>query len=91
MLINKETTKAAAADKAGMDPKTALKYRKCGKLPSQLKKPHEWRTRMDPFVQEWPQIKDLLQTSPGLEAKTIFEHLQRTLDGKYQDGQLVIL
>ena len=46
MLINKETSKAAAADKAGMDPKTALKYRKCGKLPSQLKKPHEWRTRM---------------------------------------------
>ncbi len=88
MLINKETSKAAAADKAGMDPKTALKYRKCGKLPSQLKKPHEWRTRTDPFVQDWPQIKDLLQTSPGLEAKTIFEHLQRTLDGKYQDGQL---
>ena len=88
MLINKETTKAAAADKAGMDPKTALKYRKCGKLPSQLKKPHEWRTRTDPFAQEWDQIKDLLQNSPGLEAKTIFDHLQRKLEGKYQDGQL---
>lgn len=88
MLINNETTKTAAADKAGMDPKTALKYRKCGKLPSQLKKQHEWRTRTDPFAQEWNEIKDLLQNSPGLEAKTIFEYLQRNLAGKYQDGQL---
>lgn len=39
-------------------------------------------------IPEWPQIKNLLQDSPGLEAKTIFEHLQRTLEGKYQDGQL---
>ena len=70
MLINKETTQAAAAAKAGMDPKTALKYRECGKLPSQLISPHEWRTRTDPFVQEWHQIKDFLQNSPGLEAKT---------------------
>lgn len=88
MLIHSETTKAAAAAKAGMDPKTALKYRKSGKLPSQMEKPHVWRTRTDPFAQEWPQIKNLLQESPGLEAKTIFEHLQRTLEGKYQDGQL---
>ena len=88
MLINKETTQAAAAAKAGMDSKTALKYRECRKLPSQLISPHEWRTRTDPFGQEWPQIKDFLQNSPGLEAKTIFEHLQRTLEGKYQDGQL---
>lgn len=88
MLIHSEPTKASAAAKAGMDPKTALKYRTCGKLPSQLKQPHIWRTRTDPFAREWDQIKDLLQNNPGLEAKTIFEHLQRTLDGKYQDGQL---
>jgi hypothetical protein len=88
MLINSESTKAVAAAKAGMDPKTALKYRKAAQLPSQLKEPHTWRTRPDPFIQEWDQIQELLQTNPGLEAKTIFEHLQRTLDSKYQDGQL---
>ena len=88
MLIHNETTKAAAAAKAGMDPKTALKYRKSGQLPSQLKKPHQWRTRTDPFAMDWDQIKDLLRHNPGLEAKTIFEYLQRNLDGKYQDGQL---
>ena len=58
-----------------MDPKTALKYRKSGQLPSQLKEPHVWRTRTDPFVQEWDQIKNLIQDNPGLEAKTIFEYL----------------
>ena len=88
MLINTDTTKAAAAAGAGMDPKTALKYRKSGQLPSQLKEPHQWRTRSDPFVHEWDQIKNLIQNNPGLEAKTIFDHLQRTLAGKYQDGQL---
>ena len=88
MLINSQITKAAAAAGAGMDPKTALKYRKSGRLPSQSIKPHDWRTRTDPFVQEWDRIKDLLENNPGLESKTIFEYLQRSFEGKYQDGQL---
>lgn len=88
MLINSQVTKAGAAAGAGMDPKTALKYRNSGSLPSQSKKPHDWRTRTDSFAQEWDQIKDLLENNPGLEAKTIFEHLQRSFEGKYQDGQL---
>jgi len=88
MLINSESTKTVAATKAGMDPKTALKYRSLGQLPSQLKQPHAWRTRPNPFAGEWDKIKDLLLNNPGLEAKTIFEYLQRTHDGKYQDGQL---
>lgn len=88
MLINSTRTKVSAAAKAGMDPKTALKYRMAAQLPSQLKKPHIWRTRPDPFTDEWGQITELLQNNPGLEAKTIFEHLQRTLVDKYQDGQL---
>jgi len=88
MLINTDIAKAAAAAGAGMDPKTALKYRKSDQLPSQLKEPHRWRTRTDPFAQEWDQIKNLVQDNPGLEAKTIFEYLQRNLAGKYQDGQL---
>lgn len=88
MLINKEDTKAAAAAKAGMDPKTALKYRKLQELPSQVSKPHDWRTRQDPFADAWDEIKGLIQEQPGLEAKTIFEYLQRTYSEKYQDGQL---
>ena len=88
MLNNVEKTKALAAAKAGMDPKTALKYRKLQQLPSQVSKPHAWRTRQDPFVDAWVEVKELIQAQPGLEAKTIFDYLQRTCPGKYQDGQL---
>jgi ribosomal protein S21 len=87
-LMNQEKTKATAAAKAGMDPKTALKYRKLDQLPSQAAKPHTWRTRQDPFTDSWNQVKELLDGSPGLEAKTIFDHLQRSDPGRYQDGQL---
>ncbi len=51
-LINKEKTLQAASAKAGMSEKTARKYRKSGKLPSQCQVVHDWRTRPDPFDQE---------------------------------------
>ncbi len=88
MLIKREKTKAIAAAKAGMDEKTARKYVKTGKQPSEIKKNHNWQTRQDPFETSWEQIKELLEANPGLEAKTIFEYLQREKPGEYQDGQL---
>ena len=47
-LIQKEKSLAAAAAKAGMDEKTARKYRRVGRLPSEVRLPHDWRTRPDP-------------------------------------------
>lgn len=88
MLISKEPTKAIAASKAGMSSKTAYKYRKIGQLPSQMKQLHDWRTRLDPFAKEWAWTIELLLVNPGLEAKTIFDYLQRENLGQYQDGQL---
>lgn len=88
MLVAKEPTQDLAAAKAGMTRKTALKYRKSGQLPSQMKQPHLWRTRQDPFSSEWAWMVELLQTNPGLEAKTIFDYMQRKTPGQYQDGQL---
>ena len=87
-LMTSERTKAIAADKAGMDEKTARKYVRIGKLPSEIEKNHKWQTRQNPFEADWKQIKELLEANPGLEAKTIFEYLQREKLGKYQDGQL---
>ena len=87
-LMKSEKTKVIAAAKAGMDVKTARKYIKLGKLPEEIRKNHDWRTRKDPFEESWQEIKELLETDPGLEAKTIFEYLQRRKPGKYQDGQL---
>ena len=88
MLINTEKTKFIAAAKAGMDEKTARKYIKSGQFPSECKKDHTWRTRKDPFEDEWIKIKQMLEINPRLEAKTIFQYLQRKNPGKYSDGQL---
>ena len=87
-LMKKEKTKVIAALKAGMDRKTARKYIKLGKLPSEITPEHRWRTRQDPFEGAWGEVKELLDGNPGLEAKTIFEFLQREKPGEYQDGQL---
>jgi hypothetical protein len=87
-LINKEQTLQTAAAKAGMTEKTARKYRRLGKLPSQVQSRHTWRTREDPFEADWAWIEELVDYNPALEAKTIFEALQRRHPGRYQDGQL---
>src|SRR3954447_18307341 len=81
--------KELAALKAGMDPKTARKYRRLGKLPSEVKRmDRDWRTRTDPFAEVWEQIQQSLQLNPGLEAKTIFADLQRRFPGRFPNGQL---
>jgi transposase len=88
-LVNKEELLKTAAAKAGMSEKTARKYRKSGKLPSQCKVVHDWRTRPDPLDQDdWRWVEEVLENNDGIEAKTLFEVLQREHPGKYQDGQL---
>ncbi len=86
--IRTERTLSSAAAKAGMDDKTARKYRFAGKLPSELVVPHIWRTRPDPFRDVWGDLKSKLLLNPGLEAKTLFDYLQREHPGRFSDGQL---
>jgi transposase len=87
-LIHTEKNFGIAAMKAGMDEKTARKYRRAGKLPSEIMQEHTWRTRKDPFEDAWDNIKSMLEVNPGLEAKTLFEDLQRKNPGEFADGQL---
>lgn len=87
MLVKKEKTKAVAAAKCGMDEKTARIYLKSGKLPSQIKKSHDWKTRQDSFSEVWDEALEFLW-NPGVEAKTIFLYFQEKYPGTYQDGQL---
>ncbi|MGA9523573.1 MAG: IS21 family transposase [Myxococcaceae bacterium] len=77
-----------AALKAGMDRKTARKYASAGKLPSELVTPRDWRTREDPFADDWAQVVEMLRESPSLEAKTVFEVLCAKAPGRYDSGQL---
>jgi len=83
-----EETFGTAAAKAGMDDKTARKYARSGKLPSDMRKEHTWRTREDPFARVWEEVRMKLAINPGLEAKTLFDYLQRKYPGEFSDGQL---
>jgi hypothetical protein len=87
-LSKTEENQEVAAAKAGMDPKTARKYLREGHLPSESKPDRNWRTRPDPFAEVWEEIRGLVDANPGLEAKTLFEALQRQHPGRFSDGQL---
>ena len=77
-----------AAAKAGLDEKTARKYRRLGRLPSEVRMEHDWQTRPDPFAEVWPELEQLLAVNPGLQAKTLLGHLQRQYPGRFSDGQV---
>lgn len=77
-----------AAMKAGIDEKTARKYRDGGILPSECDPRHDWRTRTDPFEEVWDEVVALLKVNAGLQGKTLFAELQRRYPGRFQDGQL---
>lgn len=74
--------------KSGMDRKTGAKYIKNGKSPSELKRPHTWRTRLDPFADVKDELEALLNKADDLEALTIFQYFQKKYPGKFDDGQL---
>jgi|SRR5579885_1234198 hypothetical protein len=40
----------------------------------------------DPFAVVWEEIRQRLELEPGLQAKTLFEHLQRTKLGRFANG-----
>jgi len=87
--LNKHGQLGTAAMRAGMDRKTARKYRDLGKLPSELKKPRTWRTRKDPFAPEdWALATEMLTDAPELESKALFMHLASQRPGHYEPGQL---
>jgi hypothetical protein len=87
-LLSSGGTLTLAALKTGMDRKTAGKYRKIGKLASEMLRSHTWRTRTDAFAEVWPEVHEQLEAAPGLEAKTLFVWLQGEYPGKFDDSQL---
>jgi hypothetical protein len=87
--LNKHGQLGLAAMKAGIDRKTAAKYRDAKKLPSELKAPRSWLTHEDAFDEVWPEIAAKLKDAPEFEAKTLFEWLlTRVPVGTFEPGQL---
>lgn len=87
--LNEGTAAGIAAAKAGMHRETARKYRDAGMLPSEMKTERTWRTRPDPFAEDWPDLELMLEDAPELEAKALFEYLREEMrPGRYKAGQL---
>ena len=74
--------------RAGMDRKTARKYVAAGQLPSEMQQPRGWRTRPDPFAEDWRGIAERLAEAPELEAQALFEDLLSRQPERYEPGQL---
>jgi hypothetical protein len=51
-------------------------------------KPHDWRTRPDPFEGVWAEVLGWLQAEPDATAKALFHRLQETYPRRYLPGQL---
>ncbi len=45
------------------------------------KKPHQWRTRKDPFAEVWYEVLCMLQQDADVTAKSLFERLQHEYPG----------
>lgn len=86
--FNKDGHVGRAAMLANMDRKTARKYLAVGKVPSETMREREYRTRPDPFDEDWVWVEEQLSKEPRLEAKSLFEELTRSHPGRYQEGQL---
>ena len=82
----------ARGDRAGSDAgrdgsEDGAEVRACER-PSELRQPHTWRTRADPFAEDWPRVVTMLEEAPELEARTVFEHLIGLKPEAYAAGQL---
>ena len=90
--LREEMTKHGRAGlaslRSGMHRNTGRKYLHTSRLPSELKRPRDWRTRPDPFEADWPDIERRLVDAPEFEARILFEDLLRRRPGIYQEGQL---
>src|SRR6266699_2740020 len=77
-----------AAARAGMGERTARKYEQAGELPSQLKRPHTWATRDNPFEQDWPWVVAQLERDPALQGSTLFALLCEQHPSRYRPTQI---
>jgi len=84
----KGRTQEQAAARAGMSVRTVREYERRAKLPSQLRHPRTYRSRPNPFVDDWPWIVKLLEDDPALQGQTLFGLLCERQPGRYQAGQL---
>src|SRR5260370_40338027 len=84
----KGRTQEQPAHRAGMSVRAVREYERHAKLPSQLKQPRTYRSRPNPFADDWLWMTTLLGDDPALQGQTLFELLCDRHPGRYQEGQL---
>src|SRR5437588_2397444 len=87
-LLRPTTSLKAAAAETGLDLKTARKYIRIAKLPSESRAPHRWRTRPDPFEGVWPKIVQQLENDREILPTTLLASLMANHPGKFSGAQL---
>jgi hypothetical protein len=76
-------TQETAAAKGEMSVRSGRRIDK-GEHRPQRGRPHDWRTREDPFAAVWEsELVPMLERQPQLQALTLLEHLQQQHPGKY--------
>lgn len=79
------SSQETAAAKAGISSRTARRIESGSHRP-QRGRPHDWQTRKDPLDGLWEkELKPMLEEEPRLEAMTLFEYLQETYPGRFDD------
>lgn len=86
--LEQGVAQVTAAAKAGMSERTARKYARLGRAPSQVKAAHTWRTRPDPFAEVWPELEEQLRQDGGLQATTLWRALNERYPERFSPGQL---
>jgi hypothetical protein len=71
-LIMKERSKGRTQEQAAVKAnlrsrKTVSKYEGLGMLPSELKQDRTYRTRSDPYEDDWDELEKMLEDAPELE------------------------
>jgi hypothetical protein len=84
----KGMTQRVAAARAGIGERTARKYERGAALPSQLKRSHDWRTRPNPFEEDWQWVVSHLERDPALQGSTLFALLCERHPDRYRPPQV---
>lgn len=88
MEHRKELTQEVAAAKVDISVRSARRIERAGGLASK-QEARQWRTRGDPLSRWWEsEIVLLLESTPGLNAVTILEELQRRYPSEVSPGLL---
>ena len=83
----KGMTQRVAAARAGIGERVARKYERAAALPSQLKRSHDWKTRTDPFEEDWPWVVSQLERDAALQGSTLFALLCERHPERYRPTQ----